>query len=78
MLLVDSDKKVERVVDLIQVNMRKASGKDSFKISDYSTYMRVESEVSIKYLFLSKPFIPSFKNRGRKTIKFDTILYKGY
>lgn len=79
LLLVDSDKKVERVADLIQVNMRKASGKDSFKISDCSTYMRVESEVSIKYLFLSKPFIPeALRTEDGKRIKFDTILYKGY
>ena len=79
LLLVDSDKKVERVADLIQMNMRKASGKDSFKMSDCSTYMRVESEVSIKYLFLSKPFIPeALRTEDGKRIKLDTVLYKGY
>lgn len=79
LLVMDSDKKVARVADLIQVNMRKASGNDSFKMSDCNTYMRVEAAVSIKYLFLSKPFIPeSLRTEDGKRIKIDTVLYKGY
>ncbi len=78
LLFVNEDKKMERIADLIQLNMRAKSG-DGFRMSECSTYMRVETKVSIKYLFLSQPFIPKkYKRDGKKRIQFDVALYKGY
>jgi len=39
--------KIKRIADLIQVNMRNVSGNKTFKMSECSTYMRIESSVSI-------------------------------
>ncbi|HOM03535.1 MAG TPA: DUF5702 domain-containing protein [Acetivibrio sp.] len=79
LLFTNKDVKMKRIADLIQVNMRNASGNKSFKISECSTYMRIESSVSIKYLFATKPFMPKeFRTEDGKRIKFDVILYKGY
>ncbi|NMB33885.1 MAG: hypothetical protein GX992_06615 [Clostridium sp.] len=79
LLASNREKKMKRVADLIQVNMRLALEDDSFKMSDCSTYMRVDSEVSVRNIFLPNTFIPSrLKTGDGKRIKFDTILYKGY
>jgi len=71
--------KIERIADLIQVNMTTVSGNKTFIMSECSTYMRIESSVSIKYLFATKPFMPKeLRTEDGKRIKFDVILYKGY
>jgi len=70
---------LKRIADLIQVNMRKVSSNNTFKLSECSTYMRVESSISIKYLFATKPFMPKeLRTEDGRRIKFDVILYKGY
>jgi len=39
--------------------------------------MRVESSISIKYLFATKPFMPKeLRTEDGRRIKFDVILYK--
>ncbi|WP_243467883.1 DUF5702 domain-containing protein, partial [Acetivibrio straminisolvens] len=79
LLFTNKDVKMKRIGDLIQVNMRSFSGNKTFKMSECSTYMRIESSVSIKYLFATKPFIPKeFRTEDGRRIKFDVILYKGY
>ncbi|HHV28516.1 MAG TPA: hypothetical protein GXX73_02740 [Clostridium sp.] len=79
LLFTNSDVKMKRVADLIQVNMRTISGSKTFKISECSTYMRIESSVSIKYLFATKPFMPKeLRTEDGKRIKLDVVLYKGY
>ncbi|GAE91001.1 hypothetical protein JCM21531_4670 [Acetivibrio straminisolvens JCM 21531] len=79
LLFTNKDVKMKRISDLIQVNVRTVSGNKTFKMSECSTYMRIESSVSIKYLFATKPFMPKeFKTEDGKRIKFDVILYKGY
>ena len=79
LIFTNRDVKMKRIADLIQVNMRTASGNKIFKLSEYNTYMRIESSISIKYLFATKPFIPKeFRTEDGKRIKFDVILYKGY
>ncbi|GAE90995.1 hypothetical protein JCM21531_4663 [Acetivibrio straminisolvens JCM 21531] len=79
LLFANKDVKMKRIADLIQVNMRSISGNKTFKLSEFSTYMRIESSISIKYLFATKPFIPKeFRTEDGKRIKFDVILYKGY
>jgi len=79
LLFANKDVKMKRIADLIQVNMRSISGNKTFKLSEFSTYMRIESSISIKYLFATKPFIPKeFRTEDGRRIKFDVILYKGY
>jgi len=79
LLFTEKEVKMRRIADLIQVNMRTISRDKTFKMSECSTYMRIESSVSIKYLFATKPFIPKeFRTEDGKRIKFDVILYKGY
>jgi len=79
LLFTNKDVKLKRIADLIQVNMRKVSSNNTFKLSECSTYMRVESSISIKYLFATKPFMPKeLRTEDGRRIKFDVILYKGY
>ncbi|WP_243467881.1 DUF5702 domain-containing protein [Acetivibrio straminisolvens] len=79
LLFTNMDVKMKRIADLIQVNMRAFSGSKTFKISECSTYMRIESSVSIKYLFATKPFMPKeLRTEDGKRIKFDVTFYKGY
>jgi len=45
---------MKRIADLIQVNMRTSSGNKTFRLSECSTYMRIESSISIKYFVCNK------------------------
>ncbi|NLD49223.1 MAG: hypothetical protein GX660_18840 [Clostridiaceae bacterium] len=79
LLFVNKESKMKRLADLIQVNMRIASENSSFMMSDCSTYIRTEAKVSMKYLFLSQPFVPEgLRTEDGKRIQFDIALYKGY
>ena len=78
-LFTNSDVKMKRIADFIQVDMKTVSGNKTFKMSECSTYMRIEFSVSIKYLFATKSFMPrELRTEDGKRIKFDVILYKGY
>lgn len=79
LLLQNGDQKIERIGDLIQLNMRKNKGLEGFKISEYNTYIRVEAEVSMRYLFISQPFVQrEFKTHEGDRHKFNVKIYKGY
>jgi tetrahydromethanopterin S-methyltransferase subunit G len=79
LLLTEKDKKIKRIADLIQVNMRDITGKSDFKMADCDTYIRTEAKVSAKYMFLSQPFIPEeYKTKNGKRMQFGITLYKGY
>jgi len=54
LLFTNKEVKMKRIADLIQVNMRTSSGNKTFRLSECSTYMRIESSISIKYLFATK------------------------
>ena len=58
LLFESGEKKIKRIADLIEMNIRKETGDVSFSMSNCSTYMRVEATVSIKYLFMTQPFMP--------------------
>ncbi len=74
LLLVNPDKKIMRIQDLVQLNMEKETGKE-FKLSDCNTYLRVEVAFSVKYLFMTSAFMPRmYKDR----YKISHIVYKGY
>lgn len=76
LLTVDENKKLSRIEDLIQLNIGKS--KSGFKMSGCNTYVRAEVTVSMKYLFITEPFI----SEGRKTkddrITYKVVVYEGY
>ena len=79
LLFESGEKKLKRIADLIEMNMRKETGDVSFSMSNCSTYIRVEATVSIKYLFMTQPFMPEEYRRNKESrIEFTIPLYKGY
>lgn len=74
----DNETKLGRIADLIQLNMR-TKGYENFTLSDHSSYLRVEAEVSMKYIFMTQPFIPDkYKMEDGKRHKYKVVIYKGY
>jgi len=72
LLLQNSDDKMNRIQDLIQLK----SGK---KLSGCNSYIRVEADVSIKYLFLTKAFMPaSVRTKDGSRHNFKVVVYQGY
>lgn len=78
LLAQDRGTTINRVQDLIQLNMQKTRDDSNLKLDGFNTYIRVEAVVSIKYLFLTQSFIPKeFKTRENRH-KFKVIIYQGY
>ncbi|MGE5328764.1 MAG: DUF5702 domain-containing protein [Deltaproteobacteria bacterium] len=72
LLMENSDDKINRIQDLIQLK----SGK---KLSGYNSYIRVEADISMKYLFITKAFMPaSVRTRDGSRHNFKIVLYRGY
>lgn len=76
LLAMDENKKLNRVEDLIQLNIGKA--KSGFKMSGSSTYVRIEAEVSMKYLFITQPFVQKTVKTNDGRYIFKVLLYEGY
>lgn len=76
LLTMNEDKKLNRIEDLIQLNISKS--KSGFKISECSTYVRVEAEVSMKYLFITQPFAQRALKTNDGRYLFKVLLYEGY
>lgn len=76
LLTVNENKKLSRIEDLIQLNMGKS--KNGFIMSDCHTYIRVEAEVSMKYLFITAPFVKRELKTGDGRYLFKVLLYEGY
>lgn len=65
LLVKDKEAKMNRIEDLIQLNTQQSN--PDFKLNSCNTYVKINAEVSIRYWFITKLFIPS-KN---KTIDGD-------
>ncbi len=79
LLTVGEDKKLNRIEDLIQLNINKSKGSlDSFRMSDCHTYFRIEAEVSMKYLFITQPFVKKELKTGDGRYVHRILLYEGY
>jgi hypothetical protein len=79
LLTVGEDKKLNRIEDLIQLNIGKSKGSyDSFRMSDCHTYFRIEAEVSMKYLFITQPFVKKELKTGDGRYVHRVVLYEGY
>ncbi|MGE5614206.1 MAG: DUF5702 domain-containing protein [Bacillota bacterium] len=76
LLTVSENKKLSRIEDLIQLNMGKS--KTGFKMSECYTYLRVEAEVSMKYLFITAPFVRRELKTGDGRYLFKVLAYEGY
>lgn len=78
LLAVCEDTKLGRIGDLIQLNMCNAEGTDSFRMSGCNTCVRIEAEVSMKYLFITHPFIRRESKTGDGRYLYKVLLYEGY
>lgn len=74
-LFTDSETRVKRTGDLIQLNMRLRHGGD-FMLNKAATYLRAETDVNINYLFNNvKQFSGFYTGNG---IRIKNIIYQGY
>jgi hypothetical protein len=73
---MSEEKKLNRIEDLIQLNIGKA--KSGFKMAECATYVRIEAEVSMKYLFITQPFIQRTVKTTDGRYLFKVLLYEGY
>jgi hypothetical protein len=76
LILKAQDKKISRIQDLIELNIRQAD--KEFRIGSKNTYVRVEAEVSMRYFFISGPFMPVAKKTADGRHKFKVVVYDGY
>lgn len=76
LLTMDEDKKLDRVEDLIQLNIGKS--KEGFRMSGCNVFVRVEAEVSMKYLFIKLPFVQREITKEGGRYVFRVLLYEGY
>ncbi len=79
LLTVDENRKLNRIEDLIQLNIGKSKGdQDSFRMSGCHTCFRIEAEVSMKYLFITQPFVKKELKTGDGRYVHRVLLYEGY
>lgn len=76
LMLEDSDKKIDRIEDLIELNIRK-NNRD-FKMGNTHTAIRAEAEISMKYLFVTKAFMPAKLKTSEGRHKIRVLLYEEY
>lgn len=76
LLLMNPDTKMSRLEDLIQLNLGGEAG--SFRLVDYYTRLRVESQVSVNYLFITQPFASKAVQPGGDRHVMRLIAYQGY
>lgn len=76
LLTTNEDKKLDRIGDLIQLNIGKT--KTGFKLTESYTYVRIEAVVSMKYLFITRPFIQKELKTGDGRYIYKVLDYEGY
>ncbi len=76
LLTTNEDKKLDRIGDLIQLNINKS--KSGFRLTESYTYVRIEAEVSMKYLFITRPFIQKELKTGDGRYIYKVLVYEGY
>jgi len=53
LMVVPQRTKLLRTADLMQLNMQKSLDNPDFCLSDYNSFLIIEADISIKYLFLN-------------------------
>lgn len=76
LLAMDEEEKLGRTEDLIEINT--GLKKPGFKAGSCNTFIRVEAEISMKNLFLSRPFMPESAKTGDGRRKIRVLVYEGY
>lgn len=76
LLLMDTEMILGRIQDIIEINIGRI--RPEFKMSNTYTAVRVEAEVSMKYIFLTRTFMPSKMRSGNGRHLFHIVLYEGY
>ncbi len=79
LLLKFPETRIMRSADLIEVNM-KNNGEESFSMDNAFTYLKADSQMSIRYLFGSTaPFKADYEANGvTERIKYSNTIYQGY
>ena len=79
LLTMDRDEKITRIQDLIQLQMIKMTGDKDFKLANCNTYVGVKANVSMKYFFMSQPFVSKeLKTEEMDRHNLKVMLFKGY
>ena len=78
LLFKNGETKVKRIADLIQLNLQKEFNNDSIYLSDLNTYVRVETDISIRYMFMTSAFMPGRFKTDDGRHKINAKVYKGY
>jgi hypothetical protein len=76
LLVENKEVKMNRIEDLVQLNMQKSN--PEFKLNGCNTYMKVNVQVSMRYWFLTKVFIPSKHKTSDGRHLIDIEAWKGY
>lgn len=76
LLTMNENKKLDRLEDLIQLNL--GNSKSGFRLSEYNTFVRVEAEVSMRYLFITRPFVRKAMKTNDGRYVFKVLVYEGY
>ena len=72
----DGNIKIDRIQDLIELNIRKR--RYGFKMGNTHSSIRVEAEISMKYLFVTRAFMPARLKTADGRHKINVLLYEGY
>lgn len=68
---------MDKLEDLIQLNLIK-KGNENFMLKNYYTNIKVDGEISMRYLFMTSNFMPkSLKTKDGKH-KLKAVIYQGY
>jgi hypothetical protein len=76
LLLEGENKKLDRIEDLIQLNLGQA--RQGFKLADCSTCLRVEAQVSMNYVFMTPAILPRGTTMKNGRHVFRVLTYEGY
>jgi hypothetical protein len=77
LLIEDKDTKLNRMEDLLQLNM--AKDQEGFALKASNTYVRVKVQASVQYWFLTKLFVPGrYKTEDGGRHKVEIEIWKGY
>ena len=76
LLLKGLDEKLDRIEDLVELNMKKTDA--AFKMGNCNMYLRVEAEISMSYLFITRAFVPASRKTPDGRHIFRMVIYEGY
>ncbi|TYQ16794.1 UNVERIFIED_CONTAM: hypothetical protein Cloal_3367 [Acetivibrio alkalicellulosi] len=78
LILMNKETKMNRIQDVIQLNICEQLGTYDFMLSNYNTYIRIEAEVSMSFIFMTEAIIPKSKKTKNGRYLIREITYKGY